>query len=384
MFITLRKFLFGFSVGVFLLSSFSFASAQDNQLEVHFFYSETCPHCIAEQAFLDKIESRYPDLPVIRHNVARPETKLILKEISKQYGAERYVGLVPLTFIGEDFFLGFDNENGVGKKIEDSLQRQLAGAPKEESTSQNVRLPFVGELDMTKYSLPVLAVILGFLDGFNICSLGALVLILALVLTLRSRSRVMILGAAFILTTALVYGLLIGFWYKIFLYMTPYLRAMEIVVGGLGIAGGIYFLKQFLKFRQQGPTCEIEIKNGLLAKFSNKLDQSFKQKRNIFGILLIVLVFAALITIVEFPCSAAVPVIFASAMAKAGISSFSYLFYLSLYLLFYMFDEIIVFSIAVLNMRLWVTKNKYVVWVTLTEAVILFLFGAYYLFGYLI
>ena len=103
---------------------------------------------------------------------------------------------------------------------------------------------------------------------------------------------------------------------------------------------------------------------------------------NIFAVLLIVLFFAALITIVEFPCSAAVPVIFAAMMAKAGISSLAYLFYIAIYILFYMLDEIVVFLIAVFNMRLWITKNKYVIWVTLAEAIILLVFGFYYLIGF--
>ncbi|MBI2042249.1 MAG: hypothetical protein HYT21_00640 [Candidatus Nealsonbacteria bacterium] len=379
MFEVVRKYIFIFAAAVFLLSNFNFVLAQENEIELHFFYSETCPHCIAEQSFLDKIEAQYPDLPVNRHPVTSSETQELLRIMTKQYGVERYVGLVPLTFIGEDFFLGFDNEKGVGRKIEASLQRQLEGLIEEKSSPEIVRLPIVGQLDMNEYSLPVLAVILGFLDGFNVCSLGALVLILALVLTFRSRRKIITLGATFIFTTALVYGALIGFWYKLFSYMAPYLRIMEVAIGIIGILGGIYFLKQFFKFYKQGPTCEIDIKNGLIAKLSNKLDHSLKQKKNIFALLVTVLFFAALITIVEFPCSAAVPVMFAGMMAEAGISSLSYFFYLAIYLLFYMLDEIIVFLIAVFNMRLWITKNKYVVWVTLAEAIILFAFGFYYL-----
>jgi len=32
---------------------------------------------------------------------------------------------------------------------------------------------------------------------------------------------------------------------------------MEIVIGILTVLGGTYFLKEFIRFRKQGPTCEI-------------------------------------------------------------------------------------------------------------------------------
>jgi thiol-disulfide isomerase/thioredoxin len=357
-----------------------FASAQEDQLEMFFFYSETCPHCAAENAFLDKIEGEYPGLTINRHLITDNDYRDLYLELNEQYGTERYLGLVPITFMGDEFFLGFDDN--VGGRIESSIQRQLGNAENESENGNKISLPIIGEINAGDYSLPALAAVLGFLDGFNVCSLGALILILALVLSLGSRSKIIIFGLTFILTTALVYGLLIGFWYKLFSFMAPYLRAMEITIGLLAAAGGAYFLKQFIKFKKYGPTCEMGAGNKLISKFSGRLEESFKQKRNIFLIFLTVLFFAGLITVVEFPCSAAVPVVFAGILANAGLSSLSYLSYIALFVFFYMLDEVIVFLVAVLNMKLWITQNKYVTWITLIEAIILFFFGAYYLIGF--
>jgi len=103
--------------------------------------------------------------------------------------------------------------------------------------------------------LPILAVILGFFDGLNVCSLGALVLILGMVLALKSRKKILILGGIFILTTGIIYGILMILWHQLFLVLSPYLRKMEILIGALAILGGIHFLKEFLKFRKKGPVC---------------------------------------------------------------------------------------------------------------------------------
>ncbi len=95
-----------------------------------------------------------------------------------------------------------------------------------------------------------------------------------------------------------------------------------------------------------------------------------------------VLLFAAIITIIEFPCSAMVPVAFAGILAQARLPALFYLLYITLYLIFYLLDEIIVFLIAFFTMKVWLTSSKITTWITLTEALILFILGFYYLFGF--
>ena len=94
-----------------------------------------------------------------------------------------------------------------------------------------------------------------------------------------------------------------------------------------------------------------------------------------------IFLFAAIVTIIEFPCSAVVPVAFAGILAQAGLSSFQYLLYILLFMLFYMLDEIIVFLIAFFSMKIWLASSKAVTWITLAESIILFVLGFYYLFS---
>ncbi len=105
---------------------------------------------------------------------------------------------------------------------------------------------------------------------------------------------------------------------------------------------------------------------------------------SILALMVSVLLFAAVITVVEFPCSAAVPGFFAGILAKSGLSSVQYLSYIALFVLFYMFDEIIVFLLAVFTMTVKLASKRFISWITLIEAIVLFLLGAYYLFGFLI
>lgn len=378
--------VFAFILTLLVLGTISIVFADKPPLEVHFFYGETCPHCAAEQRFLNDIEKWYPDVVIHRYSTSNRSNIELLVELLKQYGAEQYFGSVPMTFVGDEFFPGFDNV--VGVQIESALQRYLehngglplngaAGTISTEAYSTPVELPFVGRVDAGTYSLPALAVLLGFLDGFNICSLGALVLILGLVLALRSRRKILLFGGAFILTTAVIYGFLIILWYQLFSFLAPYIRVMGVLIGLLGIGGGIFFFNQFLKYRKYGPACETT-GSKIVARFSTKVQKSFRGPGGILTLLGIIFLFAVVITVVEFPCSAVVPVIFAGILAEAQLAPLLYLFYIMLFVCFYMLDELVIFLVAVLTTRLWMTSPKFVTWATLVEGMVLFTLGLYY------
>lgn len=349
------------------------------KLEINFFYSQTCPHCLAEQKFLDTIQNKYSEVKINRYLSSDSDSKKLLADLLTKHDAQTYAGLVPITFVGEDLILGFDNVSGIGKRIEQSIERQLNNAkPAPETDKNKVNLPIIGEIDLTKYSLLLQAVILGFFDGFNVCSLGALVMILGLVLILRSRPKIILFGGLYILITAVVYGVLIFLWYQLFYYLAPVLKVMNALVGVLGIAGGVYFLKQFIKSRKSDATCESN-GNKIVAKHSEKIQKAFQESGGIWGLIIGVLIFSAVITIVEFPCSAVIPVLFAGIMAHAKLSILAYIFYLVIYLLFYMLDEIVVFLIAVFTMNIKIASGKVMSWLSLVEAVVLFGLGIYYL-----
>jgi len=380
----MKKFVFVVFIFVFLFNAFDFALAQDTRVEINFFYSSTCPHCAQEERFLDELQEKYPEIKINRFSVSNRNNVELLKEFYKEYEVPvEYYGMVPITFTNERYFLGFNEE--IGKSIEDCILECKKDKISEQDVTiidieGNIDIPVIGKINIKKYSLPVLAVVLGILDGFNVCSLGALVLILGLVLALGSRKKTLLFGGLFIVTTAVVYGLLIVIWYHIFSFLIPYIRIMEILIGLLAIGGGIYFLRQFIKFKKYGPGCEISAGNRIISRFSSRFQKSLKESGNIILILGSVLLFAGIITIVEFPCSAAVPVIFAGVLTQSGLSVFQYLLYIAIFLFFYMLDEIIVFLVAFLTMKIWLASSKAIIWITLLEAIILFILGIYYIF----
>ena len=270
------------------------------------------------------------------------------------------------------------------KVSEKNTSLVVADENEKEAEKSYISIPFLGKIDPSKYSLGVLAVILGFFDGFNVCSLGALVLILGMVLVFKSRKKILFFGGVYIIATALVYGVLILLWYKLFVFLAPFLQIMEVLVGLLGVVGGIYFLQDFLEFRKKGAQCTSQ-NNRVMKRLSERIQKVLKsEKKSILAIGISVLAFSVVITVVEFPCSAAVPLFFAGSLAGAHLGALQYLLYIAIFVLFYMADEIVIFLLAALTMTIRLGSQKFVVWITLIEAIVLFLLGFYYLFGFLL
>ncbi len=224
-----------------------------------------------------------------------------------------------------------------------------------------------------------LAISMGTVDGFNVCSLGSLILIISLVMAFQSRRLIVLAGGTFILTTVVVYGALIFLWHKIFSYLLPYQGAFQLIIGTLSLVGGLYFLKIFWEGIQGNPSCAIE--NNSLINWATLKVKGAMESASYLTIFLGTLLFAGVVAIVEFPCSAAVPLVFVGMLADAGLSGLANFAYIGLFLLFYMLDEIIVFLGAVWLKKIWFTSPKLVTGFSFIGALLLLAIAAKYLFG---
>lgn len=346
---------------------------KNTSIEITFFGSPTCPHCLAEKQFFKELKKDYPQLIVREYEFSKNID--LINNFYKEYQVPKnQQGLVPATFINDSFFIGF-NDN-IGQNIKNQIEG-LKNGINNKSSLNKIKIPFLGEVDIYKLSLPTVAIVLGIVDGFNVCSLGALVIILGLVMVLRSRKRIMLLGGIFLIITAITYGLLIFLWHQFFSLISPYIKSMEILIGVLSLIGGIYLMKEFIKSIKQGPTCS---SGGIIAKLSPKVEKIFSNKKNIIILSGVVALFALAITIVEFPCSAFLPMLFAGILSESNITMSLTLSYMGLFLLFYMLDELIIFLIAIFTMKIKIISPKFINVFNLIAALIFLFLGGYYLY----
>lgn len=366
------RFSFLFFLSLLLLFPLSSLKAQE-KLYIELFTSPSCPHCLAEKQYLENLKKDYSQIEIKEYNFSQ-NIELISDYYSKYNVPQNKQGLIPATFIEDQFFIGFDNNTK--KEILNKIKNQEL-----DLNTKTIKIPLWGEQDISQFSLPVLAVILGVVDGFNVCSLGALVIILGLVMVLKSRKKILVLGGLFILITGLIYGLLIFMWQQLFLILSPYIKSMEIFIGVLSIIGGTYLAREYFKSKKQGATCS---SNGIISKLSPKVEKIFSKKKNILILSTVVILFAIIITIVEFPCSALLPVLFAGILVEANISFPLTILYLSIFIFFYLLDEIIIFLIAFFTMRIKIVSPKFINLFTLIASLIFLFLGSFYLIRALI
>src|SRR3989344_233744 len=218
----MKKILLITSLLAIGLSFFApFAGAEDSVSEeekvtIYFFEDRLCPVCKSTKEFLLDIQKDYPQVELTIYPISDTAK---LREIAKRYGVEEYTVMAPTLFIGDPSegkaanFLQFGDFTS---RQEDMIVRAIEGEAVKDDSSI-IRIPFFNaEIDISDWSLPLITVVLGSLDGLNICSAGALILVLSIVLVFDSKRKIFLYGGLYILTAAPVFGVLGFVWGKAF------------------------------------------------------------------------------------------------------------------------------------------------------------------------
>ncbi len=372
----MRRVLFLLIALFLLITPFVWGEEVDsnNSVTIHFFDDRLCPVCSSAKEFTQLLVEEY-DGEIDLHIYPITDTQEFHR-IAEEYGVEDYNIMAPTIFIGDNFFQFRDFTSRHEEMITEAVEGKIV-----EDDCCVVTIPLINkEIDISGWSLPFITIVLGSLDGFNVCSIGALILVLSIVLVLNSRRKIFIYGGLFIFTAVAIYGTLVFAWGKLFEALIGHLEIMRMIVGVAALFGGAYFAKQFWKFFKYGPTCQSS--NSILAKkATERLQNAFKKSgKGSFLIASSIVFFAAVITIVELPCSIGVPMVFTSILVENELSLISYTTYILTYLFFYMLIELIVFAGAVLTKKIWFSGSRVITWITFVGAVVLFYLAFYYLF----
>ena len=346
----------------------------EENITIHFFYDEGCSHCAAQEQFMEEnIVGEYPKVKIKKYDIYGEGSVDKLNELAEEHGTGDLRVVTPTTFIEGRVFQGFTESRG----------REMIQVIEGEETEQSekIEVPFFGEMNPTGWSLPILAAAIGSVDGMNVCSIGALVMVLMIVLSFDDRKKIFFYGFLFIITVVLVYGLLVFAWYHLIEAIIQYIGILKYIIGAAGIIGGAAFFKQFVEFYKHGPNCSYS-DAGFITRARMKVKKSF-ESANVGPFVLVgsIVFFAAVVTIIELPCSAALPLAFSGILVDAELAGLTYIIYIALYLFFYMLIELIIFSGAVITKEVWFGSGKFVTWVTLFGSLILFVLGFSYLFG---
>lgn len=330
--------------------------AEHQRVLIEVLMRQECPHCEDERAFLEDLAARRDDVELRFHDVATPQGGGLFLAVVRAAGLPYSV---PVTIVGTDLVLGFGTAEVHGREIErlvernlgkpgqgfDALLQRLHHSPGEVAGEDGYRawLPLVGTVDLAGWPLPVLAITLGFLDGFNPCAMWVLVMFLAVLAQIGSRQRMWQLAGLFILAQGLMYWAILSLWYRVWNFVGMD-RVVTPLVGLVALGGGLFFLYEWYKSLGTELACrvsDLEQRSRIIARI-----RALATQRLTWLTAVGVIGLAFSVNVIEFACSVGYPQAFTKIIELNGVGFWPAQFYLMLYTLLYMLDDVLVFGTA--------------------------------------
>jgi len=318
-------------------------SSPGEGFEFHFFYLPGCSHCEEQEPFNEELENTY-SINITSHDATTPAGSALLQEMLAERGIEDEPEF-PITIFKNQVFDGWESEETTGRDIEDALQQCLVGEcppPTGEKPRDTIVLPFIGEIALADYSLPALAVVLGFVDGFNPCAMWVLVYLISIIATLRDRKKIWLIVGSFVLASGVLYFLFMTAWLNVFL-LVGYVKPVTTIIGLVALGGGILQIREFAKTKG-AIVCEVTDEES--RKKTMTRIQKIVSSPITLGTIVGIVALAFAVNSIEFVCSAAIPAIFTHVLSLASLTTFEYYGYILLYVFIFMLDDLVIFGTA--------------------------------------
>ena len=405
------KFLIVFAV--FLLLPVS-AKADEKVINIHLFYGNGCPHCAAEEELLSDYLKDRTDVKLYKYEIwYDSHNQELLSKVQKEMGTTNKNG-VPFTVIGKktivgyadgvtdeqikdaiNYYLNNDYRDYAGEitgkvkkaevkedttkdesKTEDKKENKIEKADDtkdSDQTDENVTVPVLGKINAKKVSLPILAVVLGFVDGFNPCAMWILIFLITMLFNMKDRKKMWILGLTFILTSGIVYLMFMLAWLNLatFISKIAFIRLLIAVIALVVGLINVYKYIDSLKKKDEG--CDVVDKKDR-KKIMEKIISITHEKKFIIALLGII-VLAASVNIIELMCSIGIPLLFTQILAMNNLSTFSYMIYMFIYIFFFLIDDIVIFIISMVTLKVTGLSTKYTKYSHLIGGIIMLIIG---------
>lgn len=354
-------------------------SVAQKKHSVKIFFSQYCPHCHKLDAFVKSdLLDKYPTVDFEMHDIGKTKERNLLKTMMSGAGLDPNRIGTPTMFIGEDYQIGFGSPETTGQEIIQKIDSNFFGetpviaetCDKDEDKIDT----FFGSISLKK-SLPVLAVTLGLVDGFNPCAMWVLLYLISVIMTLNSKKKMWIVVGTFLVAEATLYHLFLNFWGEVAEYVLQTLSVGSLIIGTVALYWGITDMKQY--FLKEDMSCKvgnIQSKNRTKNKIKSLVDAEIT-----FMTIIGLIGLAFVINSMEFMCSAGIPATFSTALVKAGIDGVQRQLYYGLYNLFFMLDDLIVFALAIFAIDKYMT-DKYMRICKLVGGAVLTVLGILMLF----
>lgn len=339
------------------------------------FVSENCPHCTTFKAFATAQKWN-----VELHEITQRSSQELFARVQER--APSLQQGVPTIVVNGHVIQGYKDDVTTGVRIGTLLQAmkdrpddalsfveflespQHVNVETTEGTCTDgctvnlneyiFDVPLIGPVDLTRLSLPMLSVLMGFLDGFNPCAMWVLITLLTLLIATHDPKKIWMIGGTFLLVSGAMYYLFIAAWLNAFL-IVGFNVWVQKIIGIVAIGGGaFYFYEAFGKDPNACAVTDAQQKKRIIDRMRDILHKSAWP-----AMLLGVAVLAVSVNTIELVCTAGLPAVFTQILAFNEISALARYLYIGLYILLYMIDDVAIFAIAVWTLQATGLTHRY-------------------------
>ena len=360
----------------FFIFTIPVQAKETHKIKMYFFHGDGCPHCAEEEIFLKKYEND-KDVEIIRYEVwYDSDNQELLNKVASSIGIKK--AGVPLTIIGDSYFIGYSDsigksiqrgvtyykENGArdivklikDDKFDGKLDNTFLDKERELEDQFSVDVPFIGTIYLKNVSLVTAATLIGLIDGFNPCAMWVLLFLISVLIGMKDKKRMLILGITFLVTSALVYMIIMFSWLNIVVKVSTSIFIRNIIAA-FAVVGGVWNLRSYLRSRKQDGGCEV-VDDKRRKKIFSRI-KKFTHEKSFLLALVGVMALAVSVNLVELACSAGLPLVFTQLLAINEATGLEGFLYTLLYILFFLIDDLVVFIIAVYTMNVTGISTKY-------------------------
>ncbi len=323
----------------------------------------------------------YSWLPVITNSMASRMQILLLSADSESHSDRQAIEVAPDSTLEEQEDQELPAEVPLPDEFElpaevefpdDSSEDQIIVSSDSITVDpDNVEVPLLGRLSLSRLGLPAFTFLIGLVDGFNPCAMWVLVFLLSVLVNLKERKKILLVAGTFVIVSGLAYFTFMAAWFNVF-QLVGLLRPVQIGLGITAIVIGLINVKDFFAFHQ-GVTLSIpeSAKPGIYRRV-----REIVSAKHMLTALSAAVVLAIVVNIVELLCTAGLPALYTEVLTMQELPTWANYSYLALYISAYMLDDTILVGIVVITLshrRLQESEGR---WLKLLSGIVILLLGA--------
>ena len=373
----------------------AFESVKGSDIVV--FASADCPHCadFKEYATLQNWEVEYLEISEI-------ESQRLYAKLKDR--APLLQQAVPIIYVNGNVVQGYKDNQSTGQMIslmlhqcmdsENGCQpfRDFLKSPIhiEIQTAEGIcteeceldldkyvfDLPVFGKVDLTTLSLPALSLLLGFLDGFNPCAMWVLITLLTLLIATNDMKKIWTIGGIFLFVSGAVYYFFIAAWLNAFM-LVGFNVWVQKIIGLVAIGGGGFYLYEAIgKDPNECKVGNLSSKQKTIQKMKNVINRTYWP-----AMIVGVAILAFSVNLIELVCTAGLPAVFTQILAFNDVGNLARYGYMLLFIIMYMIDDLVIFTIAVYTLHATGLTKKYARFTLIFGGVLMYGLGMLMLFA---